>query len=63
MNSQNKKYYGIPNTEKKSSYNEHASHKLIVSVSAGPHYAKLSCVTCGNKFVKWLSKDQYFMYK
>lgn len=61
---QQKTYYGIPNNkEKKSSYNEHMDHKLIVSVSTGPHYGKLSCMTCGNKFIKWLNKEQYYMYK
>ena len=42
---------------------EHDGHKLIASPSVGPHYAKLTCMSCGNKFVKWLSKEQYHWFK
>jgi len=42
---------------------EHDGHRLIAGPTAGPHFAKLSCMTCGGKFVKWLSKEQYQWYK
>lgn len=37
----------------------HIDHKLATVKCVGPHYAKLVCKTCDNKFVQWLSKDQY----
>jgi hypothetical protein len=36
----------------------HLGHVMNASIATGPHYAKLTCVTC-NKFVKWLSQEEY----
>lgn len=58
-----KKYYGIPSDDEKKQRESHDGHRLITSVSAGKHFAKLSCMTCGNKFVKWLNKEDYYRYK
>jgi hypothetical protein len=59
----NKTYYGIPNPDEKKPREDHDGHKLIVSPSPGKHYGRLSCMTCGNKFVRWLNKEQYQYYK
>ena len=56
----NKQYYGIPNIDEKPKRISHEGHKLIVSPTTGKYYAKVTCMTCGNKFVKWLTKEQYF---
>lgn len=40
----------------------HEGHQLVAEKVNKPHYAKLSCVTCG-KFVKWCNETEYFMYK
>lgn len=52
-----------PKKEQKPLPKEHDDHRLITSITPGPHYAKLICATCGGKFVKWLNREQYFMYK
>lgn len=58
-----KKYYGIPSSDEKKKKERHDNHRLVASVSAGNHYAKLSCMSCGGVFVKWLNKEEYYMYK
>lgn len=59
-----KKYYGIPSAnEEKKKKESHEGHRLLTSVTAGPHFAKLICVSCGGVFVKWLNREQYDMYK
>jgi hypothetical protein len=59
-----KKYYGIPSKEEATKKKrEHENHKLLTTMTTGPHYAKLICMSCGGKFVKWLTKEQYDMYK
>lgn len=36
----------------------HFTHNLdIIELNSGPHYGKLICVSCNNKFIRWLSKD------
>jgi hypothetical protein len=57
-----KKYYGIPSNEKKEKVS-HENHKLVATPSAGKHYGKLLCMTCGGTFVRWLNKESYYMYK
>jgi hypothetical protein len=42
---------------------QHEGHHLLTTMTTGPHYAKLICMTCGGKFVKWLNREQYQMYK
>lgn len=39
----------------------HKGHELKSSLASGPHYAKLTCVTC-NKFVKWLNVEEAKKY-
>lgn len=39
----------------------HEKHELKRVKTEG-HFGKLTCVTCGGKFVKWLSQDEYFKY-
>lgn len=39
----------------------HENHELK-RVKTEHHFGKLVCVTCGEKFVKWLSQDEYFKY-
>lgn len=39
----------------------HIGHELTKTLSTKPHYGKLHCVTC-NKFVKWLSVDDFNRY-
>lgn len=56
-----KQYYGIPDEKKKRE--SHEGHHVLVTMTTGPHYAKLICATCGGKFVKWLNREQYQMYK
>lgn len=35
----------------------HHSHNLdIIKLNSGPHYGKLICIDCNNKFIRWLSK-------
>ena len=62
MTTNDKKYYGIPSEEPQKKKREHENHKLITTMTTGPHYAKLICMSCGGKFVKWLTKEQYYMY-
>lgn len=52
-----------PKKEGKPLPREHEGHRLLTTITAGPHYAKLICVSCGGKFVKWLNREQYDMYK
>lgn len=40
---------------------EHSGHELK-RVKTEHHFGKLTCVTCGGKFVKWVSQDEYFKY-
>ena len=36
----------------------HSTHDLdIVKLNSDPHHGKLICVSCNNKFIRWLSKD------
>lgn len=37
----------------------HESH-IIEKIKTEYHYGKLICVTCNNKFIKWLSQEEYF---
>jgi hypothetical protein len=37
----------------------HVGHEFITTLATGPHYAKLTCITC-NKFVKWLAKGEKY---
>ena len=38
----------------------HINHKLDrVQLQSGPHAGKLICITCKNKFLKWLSKEAF----
>lgn len=30
-----------------------------VKLQSGPHYGKLICKTCNNKFIQWLPKDAF----
>lgn len=46
---------------KKTKKHGHESHELK-RVKTEHHFGKLTCVTCGGKFVKWLSQDEYFKY-
>ena len=39
----------------------HESHQLKRVKTEG-HFGKLTCITCGGKFIKWLSRDEYFKY-
>jgi hypothetical protein len=35
----------------------HKDHDLdIIPLTSGPHSSKLICITCNNKFIRWLSK-------
>jgi hypothetical protein len=61
-----KKYYGMPDDDKKKKKREsHDYHKLVVNMTTeNGNYGKLTCMTCGNKFVKWLkTKEEFYMYK
>jgi hypothetical protein len=40
----------------------HKDHKLVSVATPKPHYGKLVCVTCNNKFVKWVSADEFKQY-
>jgi len=45
----------IPTKKHKPIDDIHNGHVLVKTLATGPHYAKLTCITC-NKFVKWLAK-------
>lgn len=47
---------------KKTKPHGHEQHDLK-RVKTEHHYGKLVCVTCNNKFVKWLGQEEYFTYK
>lgn len=47
--------------QKKIKKHGHEDHELK-RVKTEHHFAKLVCVTCNDKFVKWLSRDEYFEY-
>ena len=35
----------------------HEDHDLnIIKMESGPHASKLVCITCNNKFIRWLPK-------
>jgi hypothetical protein len=35
----------------------HIDHELdIIKLESGPHESKLICITCKNKFIRWLPK-------
>jgi len=48
-------------TEAKPLPTQHMDHTLCAVSTAAPHYGKLMCVTC-NKFVKWLTVDNFKQY-
>lgn len=48
--------------DKKVNKHGHETHELK-RVKTDNHFGKLICITCNNKFVKWLSQDEYFKYK
>ena len=38
----------------------HATHEWApVKIESGPHAGKLICITCNNKFIRWLPKDAF----
>jgi hypothetical protein len=38
----------------------HATHELeSVQSQSGPHAGKLICITCKNKFLKWLPREAF----
>lgn len=38
----------------------HASHELDrIQSQSGPHAGKLICITCKNKFLKWLPREAF----
>lgn len=38
----------------------HANHELErIKLDSGPHFGKLVCKTCNDKFLKWLSKNSF----
>lgn len=38
----------------------HKTHQwTAVSCISGPHVGKLICITCNNKFIRWLPKDTF----
>jgi hypothetical protein len=39
---------------------EHSTHNWQpVKLESGPHAGKLICITCNNKFIRWLPKDAF----
>lgn len=38
----------------------HSSHQLDrIQTQSGPHAGKLICITCNNKFLKWLPREAF----
>ena len=38
----------------------HKSHQwTAMKYKSGPHAGKLICITCNNKFIRWLPKDAF----
>lgn len=38
----------------------HENHEWQpIKLQSGPHYGKLICKTCNNKFIQWLPKDAF----
>lgn len=38
----------------------HENHQLQpIKIESGPHSGKLICITCNNKFIRWLPKDMF----
>jgi hypothetical protein len=38
----------------------HKSHQwAAIKCESGPHSGKLICITCNNKFIRWLPKDSF----
>ena len=38
---------------------QHMDHSLYAVATVAPHYGKLVCKTCNNKFVKWLTAGNF----
>ena len=57
---QQQKNKSIQAAKEKQSLGEHQDHQTEkLQLQSGPHAGKLICITCNNKFLKWLPKEAF----
>jgi hypothetical protein len=52
----------VPETKTHRTPELHKDHNLVSVAVPKPHYGKLVCVTCNNKFVKFVGEEEYRKY-